>query len=142
MGFQGQFYVGPKGSTDPSTMILADTVRNPKYTYQYGEVDATLRRHAGTKAYMKGLLDVSISFTLPIMQDESSPSHALILASLQSRKMPIAICMLDSEGGEGIIGDFELFGGDKSEEDENLQEFEVSAKPSAAGRKVEWFGGN
>jgi hypothetical protein len=64
---------------------------------------------------------------------------ALILQSLRSRHMPLTIIMLDKEDGEGIIGDFELLGGDKSEEDENVQEFEIEAKPSAAGRKVEWY---
>jgi hypothetical protein len=46
--------------------------------------------------------------------------------------------MLDEESGEGIIGDFELFGGDKSEEDDDLQAFEIEAKPSVAGRRVQW----
>ena len=142
MGFEGKFYVGPKGSTSPTGMILADSVRNPKYSYKYSEVDATLRRHEGVKAYMKGLLDVSISFTLPNLKNDNGgrpADTALILESLKSRRQPIAICMLDEESGEGIIGDFELLGGDKSEEDENLQEWEVEAKPSASGRKVTWY---
>jgi hypothetical protein len=47
--------------------------------------------------------------------------------------------MIDETGGEGPMGDFELFGGDKSEEDENLQAWEIEAKPSAAGRKLGWY---
>jgi len=139
MGFEGKFYVGPAGSTSPANMTLADTVRNPKYSYKFSDVDATLRRHMGIKAYIKGMLDVTVSFTLPIMINESSASHALITNALKSRRMPIAICMISDEDGEGIIGDFEVFGGDKSEEDENLQEFEVECKPSAAGRPVSWY---
>jgi hypothetical protein len=146
MGFEGKFYVGPKGCKSPTDpgVILADSVRNPKYSYKYGDVDATLRRHMGTKAYMKGMLDVGVSFTLPNLKndDGTRPADtALILESMRERRQPLTIIMLDEEGGEGIIGDFELFGGDKSEEDENLQEWEIEAKPSAAGRKVEWYDG-
>jgi len=142
MGFEGKFYVGPKGSTGPSGMILAENVRNPKYSYKFSEVDATTRRHAGTKAYAKGMLDVEITFTLPNLKndDGSRPADlALIFSSLHDRRMPISICMLDEEGGEGILGDFEILGGDKSEEDEDIQNIEVTAKPSVGGRKVEWY---
>ena len=144
MGFEGDIYVGPAGCTshtDPQ-MMLAGSVRNPKYSYGYSDVDGTLRKHRGSKAYAKGMLDVIISFILPNLRhaDGTRPADtALILASLRSRRMPITIIMLDIDGGEGPIGDFEIFNGDKSEEDENAQEFEIEAKPSAAGRKVDWY---
>jgi len=141
MGFEGAFYVGPAGSTSIASMILAENVRNPKYSYKFDEVDATTRRHKGTKAYAKGMKDVGISFTLPNLKndDGSRPADlALILESLHNRRKPLAICMLDEDGGEGIFGDFEILGGDKSEEDEAIQEFEVEAKPSVGGRAIAW----
>ena len=46
--------------------------------------------------------------------------------------------MLDEEDGEGPIGDFEILGGDKNEEEGNMQEIEVEAQPSVAGRPVRW----
>ena len=137
MGFDGKMYVGPAGSTSISEMILAECVKDPKYSYKYDEVDATTRKHGGVKAVAKGILDISVSFTLPNVKS-SAPDRALIMASLQSRRTPIAICMLDEEDGEGIFGDFELLGGDKSEEDASIQQFEVEAKPSVAGRPVKW----
>jgi hypothetical protein len=149
MGFEGKFYVGLYDPDDPCTsqddprMVLAESIRNPKYSYKFDEVDVTLRKHRGTKAYQKGMLDISLSFSLPNMNDlpvEQIPADAaLILMSLRDRHMPLTIIMLDKEFGEGIIGEFELLGGDKSEEDANVQEFEIEAKPSAAGRKVEWY---
>ncbi|MDR1493140.1 MAG: hypothetical protein LBT05_10515 [Planctomycetaceae bacterium] len=144
MGFEGKFYVGPSGKESPtaSGMILADSVRNPQYTWQYTDVDATLRRHNGIKAYIKGMLDVSITFTLPnekLASGSRSADAQLILDALRNRHTPITIIMLDVTGGEGLIGDFELFSGDKSEEDENLQEWTIEAKPSAAGRAVSWY---
>ena len=144
MGFEGDMYIGPAGCTshtDPQ-MMLAGSVKDPKYTYGYSDVDATLRKHRGNKAYQKGILDVIISFTLPNLEhdDGTRPADvALILASLRNRRMPLTIIMLDKDGGEGPIGDFEIFGGDKSEESENAQEFEIEAKPSVAGRAVDWY---
>jgi hypothetical protein len=144
MGFEGKIYVGPAGCTSPteSGMMLADSIRNPKYSWKYSDVDATLRRHNGVKAFIKGMLEVGINFTLPNLKntDGTRPSDvALMLQSLKERRCPITIIMIDEEDGEGIIGDFELFGGDKSEEDENLQAWDIEAKPSAAGRKVDWY---
>lgn len=145
MGFEGEIYIGPPGKSSPKDegMILADIIRNPKYSLKYTDVDATLRRHKGTKAYIKGMLDLTINFTLPNLKklaDKSrSPDVALLLTSLRERRSPLTIIMVDEEGGEGPMGDFELFGGDKSEEDENLQEWQVEAKPSAAGRQVGWY---
>ena len=144
MGFEGDMYVGPAGCTshtDPK-MVLAGSVRNPKYEYGYSEVDGTLRKHRGSKAVSKGMLDVAISFSLPnlIHDDGTRPADtALILESLRSRRKPLTIIMLDKEGGEGPIGDFEIMSGSKSEEDESAQEFEIEAKPSAAGRRVDWY---
>jgi len=128
MGFEGQFYVDG---------VLAESIRNPKYSYQYSDVDATLRKHKGVKAYAKGMLDISVSFTLPNIKPRQ-PDAVIILAALKDRRKTVKIKMLDEEGGEGIEGDFILLGGDKSEEDENVQEWEIEAKPAAAGNPVEW----
>ncbi len=144
MGFEGKIYVGPAGKTSPKDegMMLADSIRNPKYSWKYTDTDATLRRHGGVKAFIKGMLEVVVNFELPNLKnnDGTRPADiALMLHSLKNRRAPITIIMVDEEDGEGIIGDFELFGGDKSEEDENLQAWDVEAKPSAAGRKVGWY---
>jgi hypothetical protein len=123
-------------------MMLADSIRNPKYSWGYSEVDATLRRHEGAKAYMKGMLEVSISFTLPNEKNTDGtrpPDTTLLLKAMRERHYPITIIMVDEANGEGPVGDFELFGGDKSEEDENLQAWEIDAKPAGAGRKVDWY---
>ena len=138
MGFEGAFYVGPRGS---NATQLAESIRNPKLTYTYSEVDVTTRKHKGTKAYQKGLLDVTITFTLPNIKPRTADA-ALIFASLMDRKQPIAIRMLDEPGGEGVFGDFELFGGDNSQEDENVQEWEITARPSSSGKPVEWVKGS
>jgi hypothetical protein len=53
--------------------------------------------------------------------------------------MPLTIIMLDKTGGEGPIGDFEIMSGNKAEEDESAQEFEIECKPSVAGRAVGWY---
>ena len=139
MGFEGAMYVAPRGATSTSGMTLAGSVKNPKVTYSYDEVDASLRRHRGLKVVQKGMLDITINFTLPNIKPRSADA-ALIFASMMDRRQPISICMLDEEGGEGFIGDFELLGGDKSEENENAQEWEITAKPSAVGNGVRWIG--
>ena len=144
MGFEGKFYVGPAGCESPEDdgMVLADSIREPKYSYEYSDVDATLRRHEGVHAHMKGILDVEVSFALPNLKndDGTRPADtALILLSLRDRHLPLTVIMIDEEGGEGIIGDFEFFGGEKTEADDDLQAWDIVARPSAAGRKVDWY---
>jgi hypothetical protein len=145
MGFEGDLYVGPAGCTSPTDpqMMLAGSIKDPKYSYGYSEVDATLRKHRGNKAYQKGLLDVSVSFTLLNLYDDDGKRPAdvaLFLAALRSRRKPLTIIMLDKEGGEGIIGDFEVLSGDKSEGSEDAQAWDIECKPSvASSRKVDWY---
>ena len=119
-------------------MMLLEDVSNVKYTYKFDEVPMSIRKHKGNKVVAKGALDVGVSFTLPNIKPRSAAA-ALVYQALHSRRMPIAICMLDEAGGEGPFGDFEILGGDKNEEQESAQEIEVEAKPAAVGRKVEWF---
>jgi hypothetical protein len=144
MGFEGVIYIGPAGKTaiNDTSMILADSIREPKYSVEYSDVDATMRKHQGIKAHMKGILDFEITFTLPNLKnsDGTRPTDtALILSSLQARQMPLTIFMLDEASGEGIMGDFEIFGGNKTEADEDVQAWEITARPSAAGRHVTWY---
>ena len=117
MGFEGKIYVGPRGTTSLTNMILLEDVKDPTYTYKFDEVEVNTRRHGGNKVYAKGLKDVGISFTLPNIKP-AGPAVALVLQALHNRRMPIAIAMLDEEGGEGPFGDFEILGGDKAEETE------------------------
>jgi hypothetical protein len=138
MGFEGAFYVGPRGTSTLTGMILLEDVHSVKYTHKFDEVEIPTRKHKGNKAYAKGKRDWGVSFTLPVMKPPS-PAVALILAALHDRRMPIAICILDEKGGEGPFGDYEIFGGDMSQNDDGIDEMEVEAKPSGVGRPVEWF---
>jgi hypothetical protein len=144
IGFEGKMYIGPAGKESPTDtgMILAENIKDPSFTYGFTDIEATLRRHQGTKAYAKGELDIEITFNMPDVKDPDqarAPDTAILLESLKNRKSPITIIMLDETGGEGIIGDFELFSGDKSEENDDQQAFDVTAKPSAAGRGAWWY---
>ena len=138
MGFEGKIYVGPRGTTTLTNMILLEDVKDPTYTYKFDEVEVNTRRHGGNKVYAKGMRDIGISFTLPNIKP-AGPAVALVLQALHNRRMPIAIAMLDEENGEGPFGDFEILGGDKAEDGSSMQELSVEAKPSVAGRKVGWY---
>jgi hypothetical protein len=145
-GFEGKLYIADIQyqctiHTD-THVLLAEKIREPKYSYQYANIDATMRVHKGTKAYTKGVLDISIAFTLPIVKNDngSYPTDtALMMECLLNRNKPITIFMLDEQNGKGIWGDFELYGGEKSEADDDLQAWDVTAYPSAVGRGVDKY---
>ena len=125
MGFEGKFMVGPP----TGAMTELTEVRDPSIEITYTEVDVTTRRQRGMKAYQKGLKDVTVKFTLPIF-DPPSAAAAIVLNSLQERRSPLKIEM--ESDGIGFNGLFELFSASKSEEGDNVQAWEITAKPSAA----------
>jgi hypothetical protein len=138
MGFEGQIYVGPRGTTTLAGMILLEDVHSVKYSDKFDEVEINTRKYKGDKTYAKGKHDWGASFTIPVIKPYSA-AVALILAAKDSRRMPIAICILDEEGGEGPFGDFEIMGGEMEQNDDGIQEMPIEAKPSGVGRRVEWF---
>ena len=140
MGFEAAMYVGPRGSESPAGMVLADSVRNVSLESTFTEVDVTLRRHKGMNAYQKGLQDMTITFTLPTIKPRTADA-ALIFNAMRNRRSPIAICILDEEDGEGFIGDFELFGGTNNQEDDDIQNWEITARPAASGKPPKWISG-
>ena len=151
MAFEGNMYVGAAGSgaTSPTGMTLAENVSELKLPApgSFGEVEHTLKKHKGQKAYLKGQRDwvlnfsVSKEYTVTTVDNVTTKSYAadvqMILNALQSRQ-PIHILLEDFEGGEGPVGDFLLFGSEYEGSGEGAQIIQVTAKPYAGAPAIQW----
>ena len=151
MAFEGNMYVGAAGSgaISPTGMTLAENVSELKLPApgSFGEVEHTLKKHGGQKAYLKGQRDWVINFSVSkeyvetTVDNVTTKSYAddvqMILDALQSRK-PIHLLLEDFEGGEGPCGDFLLFGSEYDGSGEAAQIVQVTAKPYAGAPAVKW----
>lgn len=153
MGHEGRLYLGPAGIVPlpgKTGVVELIHVKDVKYTYSFGQVDATMRKHRGTKASTKGALEISISFLVENVLIPGVGNAAgtrpedvkKILDALFARHKPVSLLMLDQPlalGGTGPCGDFELFPSDKSETDDAVQEWSVAAHVSAEGGGAGWY---
>ncbi|MDO4571484.1 MAG: hypothetical protein Q4D38_13955 [Planctomycetia bacterium] len=145
MAWEGKMYVSASSSiTAPSEMTEAENVDEIKITVgSYGEVEHHLQKHGGKKAFLKGYEDDSFSFVVSkefVTSDggmELAPDVKIIMNGIRSRK-PIRILLADTEGGEGPVGDFLLFGGEMSLSGEEAQRISVNAKPYAGSGPIQW----
>ncbi|MDR1478141.1 MAG: hypothetical protein LBJ00_04290 [Planctomycetaceae bacterium] len=146
MGFEGKMYIAlGLGITDTKNMTEFEHVKDPKIGIAFDDVEVTLRIHKGVKAYEKGLVDYPISFSCPNVKDVtilnnitsySEPEDiGIIKTALFARHQPISIMMVDPDG-DGFVGDYYVFTGDKTEEAADAQQFECEAKPSGVGKGV------
>jgi hypothetical protein len=152
MGFEGKLYVGEPGSIYISEMILCKNIKDVKITpAEFEEIDATLRRHGGNKAYLKGVKDIKISFTLANMITQTTTSEEgvitdesedhpedvkKILEALYSRKKAVTFLAIPKVNGKGLRGDFLVFGKEKTEGEDEAQVWECEAKPAAFGSNI------
>jgi hypothetical protein len=142
MNFEGKLYVGDPGKENITGLILVQNVRNVKISYNDAEVDATLRRHEGNKAYVRGVRDFSATMDLANIKNDDGTRPADIqffLNSFQSRRKMFSAFFLDEENGEGPCGDFICFFGDGGDGDEEADKWSMTLRPAAFGRKVEWY---
>jgi hypothetical protein len=142
MDFEGKMYVGASGAAAPTDLILAENIRNVKIAYNDAEVDATLRRHEGNKAYVRGVRDFSVTLDLANIKNDDGTRPADIqffLDSLNNRRKMFTAFFLDEAGGEGPFGDFICFFGDGNDGDEEAGKWSLTLRPAAFGRKVDWY---
>ena len=142
MNFEGKLYVGASGAAAPTALILVENVRNVKLSYSDAEVDATLRRHEGNKAYVRGVRDFSATMDLAnIKNDDGTRPEDIqfFLDRFHDRRLMFSAFFLDEEGGEGPFGDFICFFGDGGDGDEDLDKWSLTLRPAGFGRKVDWY---
>jgi hypothetical protein len=160
MGFEGNIYIGPAGSTlhTATGVVLFKNIKDPKIKSSYEEVDATMRRHRGDKAYLHGMRDIEVSFTMFNIKDivetinvdgEVTDTEIKRPADVQlaydamfTRNKAVTLFLIDKAGGEGFYGDALLFADEKKEESGEVQQWEVKAKPSAHGTGFHTYNDN
>jgi hypothetical protein len=158
LNFEGKLYIAPYSSTSPITSpyasvtenggftlntgaILAANIRNPQIHYADTEIDATLRRHLGNKAYVRGMRDFNATLELANLKLDNGtrpPDVALLLSALNDRRKLITAFFIDEELGEGPFGDFLLFFGDGGGEDDGVNMWNITMRPAAFGRALDW----
>lgn len=147
MAFEGRIAFGAAGSDelDIDALTEGENVQEMKIPApgSYGEIEHTLKKHKGQKAYLKGLLDWILTFTMSKEYTEAAGVRTyaadvqLVLDALRSRE-PIHIVMADYEGGEGPAGDFLLFGSEYDGSGEAAQVISITAKPFAGAGPVKF----
>jgi hypothetical protein len=144
MNFEGKLYIGPAEAQSPTGtgMILAENIRNVQIQYNDAEVDATLRRHEGNKAYVRGVRDFSATLDLANIKNEDGTRPAdiaFLLNARDSRRFMFSAFFLDENNGEGPFGDFIAFFGNGGEGDEDADKWSLTLRPAAFGRKLDWY---
>lgn len=123
-------------------MILAENIRNVKIAFADAEVDATLRRHKGNKAYLRGVRDFSAALDLANIKNDDGTRPAdiqFLLNSRSSRRTMFTAFFLDEENGEGPFGDFIAFFGDGGDGDDEADKWSITLRPAAFGRALDWY---
>lgn len=148
MAFEGQIYFGEagSGSVDKSTMTLGENIQELKLPApgSYGEVEHTLKKHQGAKAYLKGLLDWVLNFSISKEYAEGTDGERTYAADVQlvldaaRSRTPIRILLEDYDGGEGPVGDFLIFASEYEGSGEAAQVISCTAKPYAGAGAVKW----
>jgi hypothetical protein len=142
MEFEGKMYVGEAGATATTGLTLVENVKNVKLSYSDAEVDATLRRHEGNKAYIRGIRDFSVTLDLANIKNDNGTRPADIqffLSSMENRRYMFSAFFLDENGGEGPFGDFVCFFGDGNDNDEEGGKWSLTLRPAGFGRKLGWY---
>lgn len=147
MAFEGEIFFGTAGSDtiDSSQMTQGENVSELKLPApgSYSEVEHTLKKHGGAKAYIKGLLDWVINFSISKEYTETNgtrtfaPDVQLVLDAAKSRK-PLRILLADYENGEGPVGDFLVFASEYDGSGDAAQIISCTAKPYAGAGAVQW----
>ena len=145
MAFEGKMEVGSTiGTAGDSSLIVAENVSEIKVNIgSFSEVEHTLKKHGGVKAYLKGLREDQLTFTLSMEYTTNNGARTLasdvqiIMAALRSRT-PIRIRLSDYDGGEGPVGDWLLWGGEASLDGDEAQQIQVTAKPYAGSDAIKW----
>ncbi|GHT42981.1 hypothetical protein FACS189443_6520 [Planctomycetales bacterium] len=161
MNFEGVLYLAPYSSSTPlvspygnsvntesetitlaSGVIRAENVRNVKLSYSDTEVDATLRRHRGNKAYARGMRDFNATLDIANVKNSNGtypPDVALFLGSLDNRRKMFTAFFLDEELGTGPFGDFLVFFGDGGDGDDDIDKWSATLRPATFGRALDVF---
>lgn len=147
MAFDGDIYFGAAGSDelDVAQLTKGENVQDLKLPApgSYGEVEHTLKKHRGQKAYLKGVIDWILSFSISKEYTEAegvktyAPDVQLVLNAAKSR-LPLHIVLTDSDGGEGPAGDFLIFASEYEGSGEAAQIVPVTAKPYAGAAAIKW----
>ena len=144
MAFEGKMEIGSTiGTAGDASLIEAENVSEIKVNIgTYTEIEHVLKKHKGAKAYLKGLREDQLTFTLSKEYTGTTtrtlaPDVQIVMNALRSRT-PIRIRLSDYDGGEGPVGDWVLWGDGTSLDGDEAQQISVTAKPYAGSDAIKW----
>jgi hypothetical protein len=147
--WEGDMFIGdPKGSRQSLAGLLrADNIADLKTSLgNFTELENTLKKHKGNKAYVKGMQDTIVTFVLSLEYIEGpggtrvyAPDVKMILDSMRTRNKPLLIILPRWEHGDGPAGTFEIWGSELPMAGDETQKISCTAKPYAGAEPVEWF---
>ena len=126
---------GPAGTQPTKELELASEV---ELSSEKSQIDATTRRNKKSKSYLSGLMDHTLSFTYKYEKEDEGFQ---LLKNAYYNGTPVALFAAD-DAGNGVDGDWEIFGLNRSEGDEDTVQYAVTAKPAFLpgenGREPAW----
>lgn len=146
--WESELYIAPGGSGRNSLAgaVRAENIKELKVTpATFSELENTLKKHQGDKAYVKGQRDVQVTFTLsceysPGTGDsrEYAPDVQMILDAIAERNHPLCLFSI-TPYGHGFVGDFLVFGGEVTQDGDEIMNIPCTCKPYAGAPPVERY---
>ena len=135
LGMQAKLYYGAAGAT--ATTELTNT-KDVTLNLETGESDVTTRGNQGWRATIATLKNGSVEFET-VWDTEDAGFTAIKDAYFNNT--PIALTILDGEGGSGLDADFAVTNFTRNEPLEEAITVNVTVKPTYSTRAPTWVDG-
>lgn len=135
LGMDAKLYYGAAGGTAATELT---NVKDVTLSLETGEADVTTRANEGWRATVATLKDGSVEFEM--VWDTQDAGFAAIKDAFFNNT-PIALAILDGEGGSGLDADFTITSFSRSEALEEAITVSVTAKPTYSTRAPAWVSG-
>ena len=132
LGMDAKLYYGVAGAT--ATTELSN-VKDLTLNLETGEADVTTRANQGWRATVATLKNGSIEF---VMIWDTADAGFTAIQNAYFNNTPIALAILDGEGGSGLDADFSVVNFSRNEPLEDAITVNVTLKPTYSTRAPAW----
>ena len=135
LGMQAKLYHGAAGASATSELT---NVKDVTLNLDTGEADITTRASNGWRATIATLKNGSVEFT---MAWDTEDAGFTAIKDAYFNNTPIAMAVLDSDGGSGLDADFSVTNFTRNEPLEEAITVNVTVKPTYVTRAPTWVDG-
>ncbi len=132
LGFQCKMYYGVAGA--PASTEMAN-IGDAEFTLSKTEADVTTRGNLGWEATVGVIKQGDVSFDM--IWDTDDPAFSFFLNAWLN-DVPVAMKILDGEGGSGLDADFSVMDIGRGEQLKEAVRAKVKVKPTYSTRAPAW----